>query len=345
MKVQYCAVSAKLKAMRRGSLTKRDFETMVKKPNVTEVFNYLKTETVYADVLGGETGTEIHRGRLEALLSEEALKKFLRVYKFLTLEQQKFAKLWFRRNETAYLCNCIRYIFNGEQHRELNIPEQVKDFLRADWGCDVSAGQNAPAVAEVREACKNSDYYDMLTRANSANADCFSLCMTIDSFYYTTLWHAKDKYLSTDEAKLIASLFGARIDLLNIIWIYRGKKYFDFKSDMIYTYLIPVRGSLKPENIKAMVDAETIDMMIAAARETKYAPLFEDYEDSGWYIEERYRRMCKQIASRMLSEHPDSMAAIISYFYLCEAEIDDITSTIEGVRYSLPEATIMQHIF
>lgn len=344
MAVQYCAISAKLKAMHKGCLKNADLEEMLKKKSVRDIYSYLRDNTVYHDELERLDSNDVHRGQIEAMLKSEIFSEFERVYNFMDLSQKRIMKYWFRRYEIEFLKDSIRYIFNGETSRSYEYSDEFMNFFVQHSKINTELAQKAQNFEEFIEACKDSMYYNLLARSSSINADCFSICMMLDSFYYQSLWKAKDKYLSRDEAQSFGELIGSRIDMLNIIWIYRGKKYFKFEPDMIYTYLIPV-GRLTRDNIRMLVEAQSVDEMINAAAQTKYAALFDQVVDGGYYVEEQYRRLLKKFATDISVKHPLSMAAVLAYFYQREAEINVITTIIEGVRYSIDSKLIKQHIF
>ena len=50
--------------------------------------------------------------------------------------------------------------------------------------------------------------------------------------------------------------------MLNLMWIYRGKKYFEFTNEIIFTYLLPVRYRLTEEVIKQLVNADSVERFI-----------------------------------------------------------------------------------
>ena len=46
---------------------------------------------------------------------------------------------------------------------------------------------------------------------------------------------------------------GSKIDLLNLQWIYRAKKYYNMKPADIYLLLIPIHYKLSTDQVKEMV--------------------------------------------------------------------------------------------
>ena len=76
MKGNYTAVAAKIKAIESKCLTEKDFEELLQKTSVNEIYSYLVTNTAYADVLSGLTPEEIHRTEIEKALRLEMMPEF-----------------------------------------------------------------------------------------------------------------------------------------------------------------------------------------------------------------------------------------------------------------------------
>ena len=79
--------------------------------------------------------------------------------------------------------------------------------------------------------------------------------MRLDRFYIETLWKAKNS-LEREDKDAFASWLGTDIDMMNIMWIYRGKKFWDFSNERIYTYILPIRYRLSSEDISRMVQSD-----------------------------------------------------------------------------------------
>jgi V/A-type H+-transporting ATPase subunit C len=339
----YNAISAKLQAMYSNHLTDNDFKQLLEKKSVNDICAYLKNDTAYAEVLSGLDERDAHRGHLEFVLKQKMLSEYMRMYQFMDLKKRNILKFWWMRHEIEYLKRSIRYIFNHEKQVDDVIDQQNKDFFMEHTKIDWEALAHAKTFSDCVKACENTPYADVLARAENLNADLFSVGMLLDSYYYVSLWRAKDLLLDKEGAKIFETLIGPTIDMLNMTWIYRGIKYFHFDKELIYTYLIPVRYLLTEEMIIGMVEAESPEAMSLIAQKTRYAPLFDGVED-GFFVEENYRRMMNQRAKSVFVNHPRSMAAVFAYFNLQEVEIFNVTMVIEGIRYSLNTDFIRQHV-
>ena len=77
--------------------------------------------------------------------------------------------------------------------------------------------------------------------------------MTLDLYYFHTLWKTKDKILKKRDLEEITRACGSNFDLLNLQWIYRSKKYYHMASADIYALLIPVNYKLSRRETAALV--------------------------------------------------------------------------------------------
>lgn len=343
MPAKYCAVSAKLKAMHSLYLSKSDYDIMLTKKTVPEVCSYLKENTGYASVLENVDDRNIHRFDLEMHLREELRKEYIRMYEFVGQKERKILYTWSMRAEIEFLKRAVHCIFNGESNSIELLQNTVSDFFKAHSKIDIDAVGRARTFDDLIKACRNTIYYEVLVRSSKIDADVFAVTMRLDSFYYRKLWKAKDIYIDKSEKHIFEEYIGKDIDALNILWIYRSRKYFNVNREMVYTYLIPVRYKLSEEQIKKMVEAENMEQFLETVRTTPYGMMFEGI-DKGFFAEEKYTKMIYSLTKRIYKNHPVSISAVFAYFRLKEIEIDNLETIIEGIRYSFSAEAISEHI-
>lgn len=343
MRTKYCAVSSKLKAMHSLYLSESDYNILLTKKTVPEVCSYLKNNTGYSQVLENVDDRAIHRLDLEMFLNNELKKEYIRMYKFVGQRDRKMLYLWFMRSEVEFLKRAVHCIYNGEDNDIEILPNTVSDFFKKHTKIDIDAVGKMKNFDDLIKACENTVYYEVLTRSSKIDADAFSVTMRLDSFYYRGLWKAKDSYLDKAERNVFEEYAGRDIDALNILWIYRSRKYFNVDKEMIYTYLIPVRYKLKESHIRDMVESDDEQSFFAAVSQTPYSMLF-DGVDKGFFAEECYQKMIYRTAKRIYKNYPMSMSSVFAYFRLKEIELDNLQTIIEGVRYSFDADAIAEHI-
>lgn len=344
MEVQYSAIAAKLKAMHADFLTDEDFEELLSKTSVGEICSYLKSTKGYSEILADVDEREAHRGAIEILIVQNLVDEYVRLYNFLDHSKREFIQFWFMRHELEFLKHEIRYIYMHEARSGNDFDKsRFEAFFNTHTKINREIMRNATSLADCAEACKGTPYYRALQRAVNLNADFFSMGMMLDSMYYEGVWKTINLRFDKSQRELIKKHMGTKIDMLNMMWIYRGKKYFNFANEIIFTYLLPVRYRLSEEVFKQMVNSQTVDEMVEIARGTVYGGLFDGIE-KGTFVEENYNRITYRLAKNIFVNHPDSMAAVYEYLTLREIEIKKIVTIIEGIRYSQNPDSIREHI-
>lgn len=336
------AVAAKVRAMYGKCLTNADFDNLLSSTGMGGICGYLK-EHSYSDVLADVSENDVHRGMLEFRIICKLESEYNRLYKFVDAHQQVILDYWFMRREVNYLKHNIRNLFNRESElAHMPDPEEFSAFFQNHTSLDTQMCRNADSIEDFIAACKGTIYERFLKRAAAVSSDYFSIAMGLDALYYDAYWHECSK-LRAHERTALERLIGSEIDMLNIIWIYRGKKYFKFSDEMIYTYLLPVNYRLTENTIKQLVSAKTVEEMVAAAGNTGYKRLFRRLSD-GFYIEENLRRDMYKLAKSVFRTSPDTVAGLVAYLDLKEFEILNIVRVIEGIRYGLNKEALKKHI-
>ncbi len=339
----YSAVSAKTKAMFGKCMTKENFEVLLSKGSVGDVCSYLKNETSYSDIFKNISDSDIHRGVLEQMLWQKLDDEYERIYNFVSDEQKKILDFRFYRREVDYLKHSIRNLFNKESRfAHIPNPEDFSEYFKKKTKIDTRKCRHARCMNDFVSACEGTPYYGYLKRVTSINSDYFSIAMGLDSLYYLHYYKAC-KRLKVKEKNAMERFLGSETDMLNIIWIYRSKTFFDFDEEIIFTNLLPVRYRLSEDIIKRIVCAKNDEEIIAVVDETRYKPLFKNIS-KGFYVDENYRRMMYKIAKSTFVNSSDTIAGIAAYFKIKEFEILNIIRVIEGIRYQISPEVIKKHI-
>ena len=84
-------------------------------------------------------------------------------------------------------------------------------------------------------------------RENHVNS-LYEFDRTLNLYFYTYIWREKRKILKGKELKGFTNNLGIEIDLLNLEWMYRAKKYYEMAPADIYRILIPIHYKIHNEN-------------------------------------------------------------------------------------------------
>lgn len=338
----YSGISTKVRAMEGRLITDQQFGEMCMLENVHAAVEFLKNHPAYHDLFIDLDESELHRSSIEQFLIISLYRDFSKLYRFSNLAQRKFLDLYFMHYEIQIIKRCLRNIL-GRQEAEIYLAT-FQDFFSRHSKLDPV---NLAASENLQEFISNldgSNYFTLLDRLKDAeNPTVFDYEMQLDLLYFQAVWKSTDKLLTKQERELLEQTFGARLDLLNIQWIYRSKKYYHLNDADIYTLLIPSHHRLKDEQIKGMVEARTVDEFYTVLRSTYYGHTIADLNEPP-DLEDLYRTVLDKIHSDTSRRHPYSIASLNAYLYFKEAEIRKIITVIESIRYEIDANEILSYL-
>lgn len=339
----YSGLTTKIRALEGRFLTDQQFREMAALEKVTDAVDYLKRHPAYEEIFSKTEDSQLHRGTIEQLLSLSEYKDFTKLYRFSNISGRKFLNLYFMHYEIAILKKCLR---NALENREFHLDlTPFQDFFKKHSKLDfmkLSASEN---LQEFISALEGSPYYDLLTNlSDTSKPNLFDFEMHLDLMYFKTMWKTKRKLLSRKEQTAMLQCFGSKLDMLNIQWIYRSKKYYQLSSADIYSLLIPIRYHLKKEDITAMATAQTVEEFYAALQHTFYGSLALTSLDGTPDLEFLYEQVLNRVHRITRQRNPYSVATLNSYLYVKGVELHKIITVIECIRYGIPADTICSYI-
>lgn len=335
----YSALTTKIRAMRSNLLTPEQYEELAHFSTVADAFAYLQKLPAYESLFADIDPVNIHRGQIEWLLNFSTYSDFSKIYCFAQKRQRTYLNLYFMRYEIQTLKRYMRAILDPRQSTTISVMEN--DFEKHSK-IDTQRLAQCSSIDEFIDCLKNTIYYTPLSKANSLeNTALFDYEMSLDLFYFSMFWKQRDSY-SKKEREFITKSYGSRIDLLNMLWIYRCKSYYSVSAASIYTFLIPVTYRLRKSDIKNIVEAPTIEDTISLISKTRYGKHFDF--SSGTPFEQQCNHIMDEIIFKDFKKSPYSLAAINGYFHMKNNESSKIITALECIRYQYSPETILKYI-
>lgn len=341
--LSYSGLVTKVKAMRSHLLTKEQFKELAACSSVSEAAAYLKQNPGYQKTLEHFDSTALHRGIIEQALKQSIFRDFSKLYRFCNGKQRKFLDLYAIRYETAFLKQCLRTIY--DENPLILSDENGKWFFESYFSFPIAPISHASTIGELIDGLKGSVYYKLLYQIYTSpkeNLTLFDYETALDYYYFCTTWDSYNKLFTGNEKKALIEAFGAKLDMLNIQWIYRSKKYYSMSPADIIAILLPVHYKLKQETLSAMVHTETIEELMELIRSTCYGKQFTETDPIT--LEKAYNTLLSTAHKTALRKYPYSIACVNSYLYEKEHEADRLTTAIEGIRYGLDYNEILRYI-
>jgi len=337
----YSGSTTKIRAIRSRLLTDSDYSELSTMKSVTEALGYLKRHPGYQKLFADIDETTLHRGEVEKILNNAIFIDFQKIYRFTSGQQRNLLDLYFQRYEIAILKRCMRMIFD---HRDITLDLTIfKTFFEKHSDIDLQKISESRTLEEFMSSLQGSIYFNALDRlSHLTRPTLWDYEMAIDLFYFKWFWKNKDKMAHKEDKKIFMDSYGTKMDLLNVRWINRSKKYFNMPFPEIYAHLIPVQYRLKKEDIQNLVEASTMEEFNTAVKNTYYGRHYPEYSSDT--LDSTYNMIRCSIQQKNALKNPYSIATVISFLFEKEHEIDKLTTVLECIRYGLTQDEILEFI-
>ena len=330
--MSYSGLTTKIRAMQAKLLTSRDYENIANLKSVPEAIEYLKGKPAYTRYVEQMDISLYHRGNMEKILYQSLFDDYTRIFRFAGMEQKKFLKVYWKRYEIDLINYCLRIVFN-----HYDMPFDIaykKEFF--DKYSQISIDKLAVSrnIGELVDNLKDTEYYEPLKPLiDSESTTLFDYDLALDLYYFYEMWRKSRRLLRGKEREMYMRDFGTKIDLLNVQWIYRAKKYYNMLAPDIYSLTIPIQYRLGLEEFKNLVEAPTVEEFEKRLEDTYYAGKYADI--SGKTLEAMYKECLGRQYISDRRRNPYSIATVNTYLFLKEEEIYKLTTALECIRYGL----------
>ena len=337
----YSGIVTKIRAMEARLLKMEQFEEIAGLHSVPEVFTYLKENSSYADVLEAIDETRLHRGDIDKILIQSLYQDYQKIFAFCNLEQRKFLKVYMKRYEIELINYCFRIVINHyDQPFDLNYK---RPFFYKYSIISIENLITSRTTDELVENLKGTEYYSPLKKLKDSHpVTLFDYDLALDLYYFSSIWKSRKKMLKKKELEIFTRDCGSEIDLLNLQWIYRAKKYYDMAPADIYSLLIPIHYKISTTLIKELVESSNIEEFYLSMQKTSYSRHY-DFEQN-LTIEQMYTNCLHHLYTIDRRRNPYSIATINTYLFLKEEELRKLTTAIECIRYSLTPSETLAYV-
>lgn len=339
--LSYSGVTTKVRSMSGKLMSTEDYRQLSSITSVQEYVNFLKQRKAYEDIFAQVNVDTLHRGDIEKMLTKGIYKDFERIYRFSNQKQREFLDLYFLRFQVQVVKSCLRMVFD-KRNPELNL-DMFQSFFMKHSGMDLSKLTNSETIEELISNLKGTVFYQPLGKLLSIeHGTLFDFEMQLDLFYFVTIYKNCSKHLKGDDLTLVMTSFGLEIDLLNIQWIYRAKKYLKLANTEIYKIIIPINHKLKHNQIVKLVEADSLATFQQELKTTYYGNKIATIEN--YSLEEVFGQLQEKLYNLDSRKKPYSVAVIKSYLYHKEKEVQKLTTALECIRYGYEPKEIARYL-
>lgn len=336
--MSYSGIVTKIRAMQAKLLTEQDFEDIANLRTVPDVISYLKEKPAYQEFMNQMDISLYHRRHVEKVLIQSLYNDYTRIFQFSGLEVKNFLKIYLKRYEIDLINYCLRIVMN-RYDRPFDL-EYKKEFFNKHSQLSIEKLITSRTIDDLVDNLSDTEYYLPLRNLRDSNmATLYDYDLALDLYYFTNIWRKRKQLFKKKDLEIFSRDNGTQMDLINIQWIYRAKKYYNMLPPDIYSLTIPYQYRLRLDVFKSLVDAPTLAEFEQLLETTYYARKY--HIDDSKTMEQRYRECLFRLYTVDRRNNPYSIATISTYLFLKEQEIDKLTTALECIRYNLsPRETL-----
>ena len=327
--VKYPNLNSKIKGMYAKRITKNDLEDLIKQNNLKNAILLLKSK---CDIFKN-ADENIDRLEIESLLEKNQINDILKIQKLLDNKDKEIFEMFLLQYEIKCVKSIFRKLFSDDKTDDI-IVQNVKMWTNALFN-DIRGIETVQNFYEFFGAIKRMKYNKILKKyQEQENINVFEVENEIDKLYFETLYDTVKNEVNSKK------IIGSEIDLLNVLWIFRIKKYYIFESEKINQILIKRYYKLKPNIIQKIIQTNSFEEIKEIMSKTIYKSVFT--EESS--LEENIDKYLYEVNKKIFRNDITSIAYILAYVNMIEYENNDIINTIEGIRYNMDKTEILKRL-
>ena len=334
------AIITKAKAIYGNFLKKEDYERLSKMHSIVDLVSYLKKQKNYQQILRDIQETTVHRGHLESLIKKNAFDHIYRLIKQVYSKDESFYRLNIVHQENEIILSALRAIISDDQE---DARGKIPYFFDVHTPIDLTKLLKASTFDEILDAVEKSDYYPILKPFYTNNKDnirYLDIEHALELYYYDEAFKRIEENYKGSLKKDLESIFETRIELSNIIKIYRLKKFYQADPVTIKSVIIKKHSRISEKKLDEIIAINNPNLILKYLSLSEYAKFTNEKEYV--YVEYYAGQIRFDLAKKYMYFATEVPKVYQAFITLSEIEIENITNIIEGIRYQVDENEIRQ---
>lgn len=337
---KFAAVNVKVRALEGQLLRDEDYQRLLTFDHVDEVVDYLRNETWYASILPEAKKVDIID--LEGRFERNAFEKYEKLFHYFTDAYRDFFKVLLMRYEIENLKLFLRMIIRRESL--ISITDHLiipKIYSQLDY----DKIKMATTVDELSAALSGTEYQALLEyyKLEESTKLMFYMEMNLDRLYFKKLSH-RTEALDKSDRLAVSEVLGRNIDMLNIQWVYRGRRYYRLLPEEILNYTLFDGKYFSYKRLKELCYMSSLEEIDNTLRQSPYGFMFGEAEHFEVLFEIWMDRHLFQIFDKLRMAHPMSIIEPMVYLHRLEYEMRDLFTIAESKRYNISSDACRQFL-
>lgn len=338
---RFAAINTKVRALEGHLLQDEDYEHLMEMLHLEEMVTYLQKQTSYSEALSEIEPAKVSIDELEVLFKRELFKKIQGFVHYFTDAYKKLFRILFMRYEVEDLKLFIRAL---ERNEDLEGMLSHMVIMGVSNTFDYKKLSQSRNLEEIVEALAGTQYQELVRyyMNEEPRRRIFYMEMNLDRDYFKKLNAQVDKLDKSDQ-KPLREILGKNTDILNLQWIYRGRKFYGLGPEELLNYTLLGGHALRYRDLKALCYTKSVEDAVQFIREGPYGFLVEqpDYEifmelNMERYIYDEFQRLKR--SSRL------SIIESLVYMHQLEFEVRDLFTIFEAKRYGFGKPETLKYL-
>ena len=332
--VKYSAINAKLKGMYANHFKQEDFEELLKQADVKSAISYLKQKI---DNLK-DVNEDASRLELELQLEANLIGDIKKIRRLLGDQEKELFQMYYLIYEFQCLKSIIR---NLNTNAKLESKLEIANLWMNEMFSDIEALMHVQDMHQFFKGIETREYSTIFQEYEETNKDIenvsiFEIENKLDKYYFESLYEVAMHYDET-----LQDMIGKEIDLMNILWTFRTKQYYQFSEEKVKQILIDKRYKLTSEQWKALPKIQTFEELKEVLEMSAYASVIGDMEN---VLEDRIDSYLCKVYQKYFIKQEFQIATVVAYMKLKEKEKNEILNLVEGIRYHIDKKELQKKI-
>lgn len=335
----FYAVNTKILTKKGRILNINDWNKYLESSSVEYLSELFKNNEEIKKTFDDVVISNMNRDSLEEVISRLKTKEIENLLHYFSGEYKEFIRIMLMEEEIRDLSLVIRKLSRGESldnlrgrfvHSELFSTVNFDDIL------------NSKSVEQLTGKLKKTPYYNglrNLTKEDALKRE-FHIEMKLYVVLYKTLFEAAER-LDKEDLKAVREIIGFKVDLLNIQWIYRALKYYNISPEVIYNYSLEGGKDIDLNRLKKLCYSKSADEFRNLVKKFLKYDLLQDLNDAEIDINVVIN---SYMFDYLKGKNYNNIGTAISFIYLLDIVINDLTSIVEGVKYQVPREKLKGYL-
>lgn len=309
-------------------LGKSEYEELMRKTSMEDIFNYLKGVDGYSKVFNSHAHVT-SRGELEVLYDEVLMTRLAQLIRYVSVKELPFFRVALMTIEERAILNKITSLNTGAPYTMAKVPRDIKKHGHIDF----DQLEKVTSYEELVDTMTDTPYELVLRLYTNAHGwdNVSKINRDLKRLYYETYINiATTKYRGQTRKDLL-QIIETLIELDNICRIYRLKKFFNVSPDDIRQVLYLDYSRIPLKKMDELINAKDAETFLTMLADSEYKLYLDPKEFV--FIEYYAEGIKYNLAKRFMRYSTQPAVVYMTYVILQTIELANLKHITEGVRY------------